>query len=170
MFGLICWLPKSQAFGAIRARTISSMFRFKYITLENKTTFPLRVYRKDCERLNDSDEVTIARPGGKYSAAASMKRGAANLSEKLSGSRAITYLCPGASEKVQVLCSDVVTIIADRSGEEEGATVAEALELTFVKEVQIIADEDNGTLACVAGTESSCGNKAIYELASMLRN
>ena len=71
---------------------------------------------------------------------------------------------------MQVLCSNVVTIISDQSGEEEGTTVAEALELTFVNEVQIVADEDNGKLACVAGKDSSYRNSAIYELASELRN
>ena len=102
-------------------------------------------------------------PGGKYLAAASRKT-------NLCGYNDLAVIQPGESQQVPVWSSEVVTLIADQKGYEEGILVAEALELTFVKEVQIIADEDNGTLACVAGTEASCGNKGIYELAGMLRN
>ena len=71
---------------------------------------------------------------------------------------------------MQVWASDVVTLIAEQSDDEEGILVAEALELTFVKKLQIEVDVVSGTLACVAGKDSPFGGQAIYELASALQN
>ena len=69
-----------------------------------------------------------------------------------------------------VWSSEVVTLIADQKGYEEGILVAEALELTFVKKLQIEVDVASGTLACVAGKDSPFGGQAIYALASALQN
>ena len=71
---------------------------------------------------------------------------------------------------MQVWASDAVTLIAEQSDDEEGILVAEALELTFVKKLQIEVDVASGTLACVAGKDSPFGGQAIYELASALQN
>ena len=71
---------------------------------------------------------------------------------------------------MQVWASDVVTLIAEQSDDEEGILVAEALELTFVKKLQIEVDVVSGTLACVVGKDSPFGGQAIYALASALQN
>ena len=71
---------------------------------------------------------------------------------------------------MQVWASDAVTLIAEQSDDEEGILVAEALELTFVKKLQIEVDVASGTLACVAGKDSPFGGQAIYALASALQN
>ena len=71
---------------------------------------------------------------------------------------------------MQVWASDAVTLIAEQSDDEEGILVAEALELTFVKKLQIGVDVASGKLACVAGADSPFGGQAIYELASALQN
>ena len=69
-----------------------------------------------------------------------------------------------------VWSSEVVTLIADQKGYEEGILVAEALELTFVKKLQIEVEVVSGMLACVASKDSPFGGQAIYELASALQN
>ena len=71
---------------------------------------------------------------------------------------------------MQVWSENVVTLIAEQSDDEEGILVAEALELTFVKKLQVGLDVGNGKLACVAGADSPFGGQAIYELASALQN
>ena len=71
---------------------------------------------------------------------------------------------------MQVWASDVVTLIAEQSDDEEGILVAEAFELTFVKKLQIEVDVVSGTLACVDGKDSPFGGQAIYALASALQN
>ena len=71
---------------------------------------------------------------------------------------------------MQVWSENVVTLIAEQSDDEEGILVAEALELTFVKKLQIGVDVASGKLACVAGADSPFGGQAIYELASALQN
>ena len=71
---------------------------------------------------------------------------------------------------MQVWASDAVTLIAEQSDDEEGILVVEALELTFVKKLQIGVDVASGKLACVAGADSPFGGQAIYALASALQN
>ena len=71
---------------------------------------------------------------------------------------------------MSVWSSEVVTLIADQKDDEEGILVAEALELTFVKKLQIGLDVVSGKLACVAGRDSPFEGQAIYELASALQN
>ena len=95
---------------------------------------------------------------------------AASRKTNLCGYNDLAVIRPGESQQVPVWSSEVVTLIADQKGYEEGILVAEALELTFVKKLQIGLDVVSGKLACVAGADSPFGGQAIYELASALQN
>ena len=95
---------------------------------------------------------------------------AASRKTNLCGYNDLAVIRPGESQQVPVWSSEVVTLIADQKGYEEGILVAEALELTFVKKLQIGVDVASGKLACVAGADSPFGGQAIYELASALQN
>ena len=95
---------------------------------------------------------------------------AASRKTNLCGYNDLAVIRPGESQQVPVWSSEVVTLIADQKGYEEGILVAEALELTFVKKLQIGVDVASGKLACVAGADSPFGGQAIYALASALQN